>query len=136
MLLTFKGNGMAYQIEYKNGYCEVTVSGETTKNEVFQILRELARRDPKKEIPDLWVVSPESQVPLVHFADIAKEIGRMVSPDAVCCRSAIVAFGPFHKAQLEMYRYDAAALPFETRVFQYRQDAEAWLLDAKSTNAS
>lgn len=121
---------MAYRIEYKNGYCEVTVSGETTKTEVFQILRELARRDPKKEIPDLWIVAPESQVPLVHFAEIAREIGHLLPPDAVGCRSAIVAFGPFHKAQLELYRYDAAALPFETRVFQYRPEAEAWLLDA------
>jgi hypothetical protein len=136
MFFHFKAHSMAYQIEYKNGYCEVNVSGETSKAEVVQILRELAQRDPKKEIPDLWVVSPESQVPLVHFADIAKEVGRLLPPGAAGSRSAIVAFGPFHKAQLDMYRYDAAAFPFEFRVFQYRQEAEAWLLDAKSPTAS
>jgi hypothetical protein len=121
-------NGMAYQIEVKAGYVEVRLSGTTSKDEVCHVLRELARRDPRKEIPDLWIVSPESQVPLVHFADIAQEVGRLVRPDAVCRKSAIVAFGEFHKAQLEMYRFDAAFLPFETRVFLYREEALKWLL--------
>lgn len=127
---------MPWQLEMKAGYVEVNLSGSTSKTEILEILRELARRDPKKEIPDLWIIAPESQVPLVAFAEIAKAIQHLLPPDAVGCRSAIVAGGPFHQAQLEMYRYDAAALPFETRVFQYRSEAEAWLLDTEASNAS
>lgn len=127
---------MAYQIEMKSGYVEVRVSGLTSKAEILQILHELARRDPRKEIPDLWIVSPESQVPLVYFADIAREVGRLLRPDAVCCRSAIVAFGEFHKAQVEMYRFDAAFLPFQTRVFLYREEALEWLLGPEPSPAT
>lgn len=44
---------MAYQIEEKEGFFEVHISGETSKYEILDVIRELDRRDQGKKFPDL-----------------------------------------------------------------------------------
>lgn len=118
---------MAYEIEKQDGYFEVRVSGETSRYEVLEIIRELHTRDCGKKFPDLWLMAEESQVPFAHFSEIAQAIGRLLPVDAVGEKTAIVAADEFHMAQFEMYRSEASHLPFPIRVFLSRDEAVAWL---------
>jgi hypothetical protein len=127
---------MAYQIEKKDGFFEVRISGETSKYEILEVIRELDRRDRGKKFPDLWLVAEESQVPLVHFSEIAQGIRSLLPRDAVGNKTAIVAAGEFHKAQLEMYRDEASILPFEIRVFRSRDEAVEWIMSPKGPTTS
>jgi len=127
---------MAYQIEKKDGFFEVRISGETSKYEILEVIRELDRRDRGKKFPDLWLVAGESQVPLVHFSEIAQGIRSLLPRDAVGNKTAIVAAGEFHKAQLEMYQSEASILPFEIRVFRSRDEAVEWIMSPEGPTTS
>jgi|GEM_PF-1116825 len=118
---------MSYQIEKMDGFFEVRVTGETSKDEVLEIIRELDRLDRGKKFPDLWIIDRESKIPLMHFGEIAQGIRDLFPRGAVGNKTAMVADGEFHKAQLEMYRADASILPFEIRVFESRAKAVKWL---------
>jgi hypothetical protein len=118
---------MAYQIEKKDGFFEIRITGATSKYEIFEVIKELDRLDHGKKFPDLWVIARESKVPLMHLAEIAQGIRALLPRDAAGNKSALIADGEFHKAQLEMYRADAAILPFEIRVFDSYAKAVKWL---------
>jgi hypothetical protein len=118
---------MAYELEKKDGFFEVRVSGATSKTEILTIIRELDRMDRGKQFPDLWLVAEESQIPFLHFGEIAAEIHKLLPRDSVGNKTAIVAAGDFHKAQLDMYRAEASILPFEIRVFRSQAEAVAWI---------
>lgn len=118
---------MAYQIEMKDGFFEVRISGETSKYEVLDVIQELDRRDRGKKFPDLWLVAAESQVPFLHFSEIAQAIRSLLPRDAVGNKTAIVAEGEFLRAQMELYRSEASILPFEIRVFGSRDEAVEWI---------
>ena len=127
---------MAYKIEAKDGYVEVQVTGRTTKHEIIEILRELSRRDPRKETPDLWLVESESQVPLADFIEIALAVGKLLPPGIVGARSALVAADHFQMAEMQMYRLESSFLPFELGVFHTQAEALAWLRDPEPTRAA
>ncbi len=118
---------MAYEIEKKEDFFEVCVSGNTSRFEVMEIIWELDRRDRGKHFPDLWIIAEKSQVPFVYFREIAETIRSLLPSDAIGNKTAIVAAGEFHKAQLEMYRSEASILPFEIRVFLSRDEAVKWI---------
>ncbi len=126
---------MPCQIEKKDGFFEVCVSGETSKSEVLRVVQELHRLDSGKKFPDLWVIARESEVPFVHFAEIAESIRKLLPRGAVGNRTAIVAADVFHEAQLDMYRAEASILPFPVRVFLCRDEAVKWLKDSGAPSA-
>jgi len=121
------GNRMAYQIEEKEGFFEVRISEETSKDEILNIIRELDRRDRGKKLPDLWLIAEESQVPFVEFSEIAKGIRKLLPHDAPGNKTAIVVAGELQKAEMELYRSEASILPFEIRVFRSRDEAVKWI---------
>jgi hypothetical protein len=127
---------MAYQIEKKESFFEVRVLGNTSKPEILEIIRELDRRDRGKHFPDLWIIAKESQVPFVHFREIAEEIRSLLPCDAIGNKTAIVAAGEFYKAQLELYRSEASILPFEIRVFLSRDEAVEWIKNPEDPTTS
>ncbi len=118
---------MSYQIEKKDGFYEVNVSGETSKQEVIGIIWELSRLDRGKQLPDLWLISRESQVPFVYFADIAEAVRKLLPRGSAGNKSAIVAADALHEAQLQMYSQEASVLPFPVRVFRSRDEAVEWI---------
>lgn len=118
---------MPYEIEKVDGVHEVRVWGETSKYEVLSAIRELDRRDRGKNVPEVWLVAEGCQVPFAHYRDIAEAVKNLMPPGASPKKSAIVASGEFHKAQLELYRMEAASLPFEVRVFTGKDQALTWL---------
>jgi hypothetical protein len=118
---------MPYQIEMKDGFFEVSVTGETSKQEILGIIRELSCLDRGKQRPDLWHFSRESQLPFVYFADIAEGTGKMLPRGSSGSKTAIVAVDAFQEAQLGMYRSEASFLPFPIRVFQSRDKAIEWI---------
>ena len=119
---------MPYAIEKKARYLEIRVWGETSKHEVIAIIAELDAKDRGKTLPDLWLVAGESQVPFWDYRDIAESALSLLPAGAKGNKTAVVAANIFHKAQLNMYREEAAILPFPVRVFGSRDEAEAWLL--------
>ena len=127
---------MAYQIEKKDVFFEVHISGETSKDEVLEVIRELDRKDPGKKYPDLWLIAEESQIPYVHFIEVVQGIQSLLPPGSVGNKTAIVAAGEFYKAQLEMYRSVASILPFEIRVFRSRDEAVKWIMSPEDPTTS
>jgi hypothetical protein len=127
---------MAYQIEKKEGFFEVRISGETSKSEILEVIRELDRRDRGKKFPDLWLVAEESQVPFMHFSEIAQGVRSLLPRDFVGNKTAIVAAGEFQKAQFELYRLEASILPFEIRVFRFRDEAVKWIMSPEGPTTS
>jgi hypothetical protein len=118
---------MPYKIQEIDGYVEVSVWGETSKWEVLEVIRELQRRDTRKEVSDLWLLSKECMVPFTEFSEIAEAVKSLCTSGMIGSKSAIVAEDELQRAQLEMYRAEAAILPFEVRVFRSRDDAVQWL---------
>lgn len=118
---------MGYEIVAREQFVEVLLEGETSSFEVMRIVKELARRDPVKKMPDLWMVSGESQVPLPEFSDIARAVGSLLPSTNGLQKTALVAAGELQKAELELYRSEADGLPFPIRVFRSRDRAVAWL---------
>jgi hypothetical protein len=118
---------MSYKIQEIDGYVEVSVWGETSKWEVLEIIRELQRRDPCKKVSDLWIVSGECMVPFTELSEIADAVKSLCTPNMIGSKSAVVAANELQRMQLEMYRAEAAMLPFEIGVFKSREDAVQWL---------
>jgi hypothetical protein len=120
---------MSYEIEKHADFLEVRVFGHTSKLEILRILWELRSQCPRKDMPDVWHIARESQVPFVHFAEIAAAVMKLLPPRTFGCKSAIVAPDAFSEAQIAMYCSEASFLPFPTRVFRSREDAIQWLLE-------
>ena len=118
---------MPYSISKTDGMFEVRVWGETSAQEVIRAVGDIHIKDPRKQSCDLWVVSPESVVPLAAYASIVESISAMCGPDFVGSKTAIVATSAVQLAELEMYRAEAARLPYPIRIFASRDDALAWL---------
>ena len=118
---------MAYQIDKKDGIHEIRVWGETSKYEVLDAIRKLDRLNPEKQLPEIWHIAEESQIPFHEYAEVAKAVKALFPQGKVGNRTAIVASGAFHKSLLDLYPAEAADLPFEIRVFEDRDQALAWL---------
>ena len=118
---------MAYRIEKKDLIVEVNVWGQTSSREVLQIIKELQSKNPLRELPDLWIISELNGVFLDEFPDIVNMLSSLFLPNMVASKTALVATSELVRAQLELYRMDAARLPFETQVFNNREDAVQWL---------
>ena len=126
---------MAYQVRDLGGIIEVSVTGETSKEEVMRAVHELQRRDPEKRCADLWLVASECMLPFHEFHQIAESILSLCTPGMTGNRSAIVADGEFQAALMEMYQGEAAILPYEIGVFRCREKALAWLRSAAPVTA-
>ena len=122
---------MAYQIEKKDGFFEVNVSGETSKFEIIKILLELAFRNPEKKLPDLWAFSEASEVPFRQFSDIVQVIQHLLPRDAAGNKTAIVAADAIQGGILELFRAEASSLPYEIGVFRSRDEAIEWFKSPK-----
>ena len=118
---------MPYKMQKIDGFVEVSVWGETSKWEMLEAVWELRLRDPCKKVSDLWIVSGECMVPFDEFPEIAETVQSLCTPGMIGSKSAIVASDELQRAQLELYRAEAAILPFEIRVFRSRDDAVRWL---------
>jgi hypothetical protein len=118
---------MPYEIKESHDLFEVLVSGKSSKWEVLQIVGHMQRRDPRKERRDLWILSSESSIPYASFQEIAHLVGNFCRDDFVGEKTAIVAAHELQMQEMELYRLEAAALPFDIRVFRSREDALAWL---------
>lgn len=119
---------MEYEIKQEDRFFEIHLNAGASKLDVLRAVAELARRDPGKQHPDVWVVAPEFQIPLPHYGEVAGAIAHALPCTPVSNRSAIVAANPFQKAQFEIYQLEAKALaqPLEIRVFLSRKDAVEW----------
>ena len=122
---------MPYKIEDRDCYVEVSVWGEANRWEVLEALRKLHRRDPRKEIPDMWLISEETVFPVEWHLPVATATEKLCAKGCIGARSAIVVADKLHKAQLDLYRKQARELPYQMRVFTERKDAEIWLAEAK-----
>ena len=118
---------MPYRIQERDGFSEIHVSGETSKWEVLKAIRQLRDRDPRKETSDLWVISNTSMVPFAEYSTIVEAVRSLCSSDMIGNKTAIVAADELQKAELDMFRSQAEALPFEMRVFISRDEAVEWL---------
>ncbi len=119
---------MGYEIEKQDGFYEVRLSGNGTKATIFKAVFELMRKDPRKRYPDLWVVSPEFQIPYVEYGGIVSVLSYVFTPLLISRKSAFVSLGcDFQRAQLEIYRQEVATrLQVDARVFNTREEAIAW----------
>lgn len=120
---------MSFEIQRHEKFFEVSVFGTTSKLEILRILWDLKRRCPNKDVPDLWVIARESQVPFVHFTEIAKGVLKLLPARVSGSKSAILAPDAFAEAQVQMYFAEASFLPFPMRVFRSREEAVRWLLE-------
>jgi hypothetical protein len=118
---------MAFRIEKVEDFIEVHLWGNADESEVVAILRKLNEMAPHREISDLWLLSEECVVPWDVFLTIVKEVGRLLSPDMIAKKSAIVVASHFQMAQAELYLEEAKRLPYETGVFMTREEAVRWL---------
>ena len=118
---------MPCTIHEKEGYFEVRVLEGTSRLDVLEAVAELQRRDQVKQLCDLWVFSKEVMMSYADFEATAEAIRRMCPPGMKGNRCAIVGGNAFQQAQLELYRAEAARLPFEIRVFGDEAEAIRWL---------
>ena len=108
-----------------------------TKGDVLAAVVELQRRDLGKRLCDLWIFSRDVELSYAEFASTAEAIRRMCPLGMKGNRCAIVGGDAFQQAQLELYRDEAAILPFEIRIFGDEATAIQWLRrqDAKPAPA-
>ena len=118
---------MSCEIHERADYIEVRVPAGTTKLEMLGAVAEMHRRDHTKRMCDLWIFSNEVELSYAEFASAAEAIRRMCPPGMKGNRCAIVGGDAFQQAQLELYRAEAAHLPFEIRVFGEESVAIRWL---------
>jgi hypothetical protein len=118
---------MSHRIEERDGYVEVSVSGDTSEWEVLTIVFQLWRMDPQKKVPDLWTFAPDSVVHASAFGLIARGVARLCPPGFRGTKSAMVGLTGFQNAAMELYRTASKDLPFELRVFPSREEAVQWL---------
>jgi hypothetical protein len=121
---------MPYRIEEVDSIFEVHVSNPTSRQELLQAIEELAGKDPRKERRDLWYFPKEAFVSLAEFSEIVRAVQSLCSPDMVGNKTALVVSGELQRVAANMYRSEAAQLPFEIGVFTIREDALRWLKDA------
>ena len=118
---------MSYRIERRPHWIEVQVWGDVNKAEAMEAVRRLRSMDPHKRISDLWVVGEGCVIPLADYATIVASVRALCPADMVGSKSAIVVHDQLQKAQMDIYRREAASLPFAIGVFLSKTDAEAWL---------
>ena len=118
---------MACEIHERTGYFEVRVLAGTSRLEILGAVVELNRRDQAKQMCDLWLFSKDVALSYADFADTVEAIRRLCPPGMKGNRCAIVGGDAFQQAQLELYRAEAARLPFEIRVFGDEATAVRWL---------
>ncbi len=118
---------MPCEIRESADYIEVRVLAGTNRFEVLDTVAELARRDRGKKMCDLWLFSKDVNLSYVDFGSTAEAIGRLCPPDMKGNRCAIVGEDALQQAQLELYRAEAASLPFDIRVFGDKTTAIRWL---------
>jgi hypothetical protein len=118
---------MGYEIDQRDGFFEITLSGDPTKFEILNAFAELVRRDPQKRYPDIWIVAPEVRIPYMDYSQIAGAIASVHTKPTILKKSAIVAADAFQKAQLELFREEMSSLPLDLQVFQSRDEAVAWI---------
>ena len=119
---------MGYKIEKGEAFFEVRLFGDVSRYEILLALAQLVRRDPKKQYPDVWVATPEVQLPLPEHNWVVGKISSLfMMKRPVSRKTAIVASNAFQKAQFDMYREAASVLPADVGVFQSRDEAIAWV---------
>jgi len=118
---------MPYSIKHHSDLVEVELWGDTSIGEVLAAVNELHVAYPNKERPDLWNLSREILLPLSTFPLIAKAIGGLCGGSQVYRRSAIVTSGSFQHAMADLYKLEAAQLPFQVGIFSSRDEALKWL---------
>jgi hypothetical protein len=116
-----------FRIEKKEDFIEVHLWGNSHESEVVEILWKVHEMAPRKEISDLWLLSEDCVVPWGVFPALVKQVGRLVSPDFIGSKSAIVVVNHFQMAQAKLYLEEAKGLPYETGVFMTREEALRWL---------
>ena len=121
---------MSYRIEEGDSIFEVRVSNPTSRQELLQAIKELAGKDPLKEHCDIWYFPNEAFVSLAEFSEIVQAVKSLCRPDMVGNKTALVVSGELQRVAANMYRSEAAQLPFEIGVFTTREDALHWLKDA------
>ena len=118
---------MPYTIQRNPEFVEVTLHRNSTVHDLLRALEELTQADPRKETCDLWVFPDDMTIPFESFGPIADKIRSLCRTDFIGSRSAMVATGVFQLAQMELYRQEAATLPYELVLFPNREAAIAWL---------
>ena len=112
---------MPYRIEEVDAIFEVHVSNPTSRWEILQAVEEIAAKDPRKERCDLWCFSNEAIVSLAEYPEIARAIKGLCPPDMVGNKTALLVSSELQRVAANMYRSDAAHLPFEIGVFTSRR---------------
>ena len=118
---------MEYNIEKKETFFEINISGEVSIFDVLAVVEELAQKDPGKHYPDLWIVAQETGIPYSQYRNIAQTIEKLFVNPPISDKTAIVTADQFQKAQLEMYQQEASNLPLDIRIFTSRDEAVTWI---------
>jgi hypothetical protein len=122
---------MTYNIREKTGFVEVNATGNISYWDLLKIVHDLYKRDPKKEIPDLWVLDENFDFPLCSYSPLIQGILKLASRCGIKrgCESATLAADEFQRIKVAMYCTEASALPYDIQAFTSRETAVAWLLD-------
>ncbi len=124
---------MPYRIEEVDAVFEVHLSNPVSMLEILQAIDELAAKDPRKERCDLWYLSNQAFVALTEYPEIVRAIKSLCPPGMVGNKTALIVSSELQRAAANMYRSDAASLPFEITVFTSREDALRWLRDGSGS---
>ncbi len=119
---------MPYQIERQPHFVEIHLSGSVSHWDVLGIIHQLHKGDPRKEIPDLWILDPDCDFSFHSFPPIVQGILKLASRHIKNgCRSALLAADEFQRVKMDLYCAEAAVLPYEIRTFTARDEAVSWL---------
>jgi hypothetical protein len=116
-----------HDIQEREDFYEVTLTGASSAWEVLEIIHSLRDRDPHKEHCDLWVLGTDFSVPISSFSDIAGGVKNLVKEGFVGNKTAVVVSNLLQRAAVFLYKKEAEKLPFPIKVFSKREDAVAWL---------
>lgn len=117
-------------IKQDEGYLEVNIHSGFSKFDMLKIFGRLALLDPKKSLPDMWVLHDGAMLPFQDMKGIAEVVSKGLPKNPKGSKSAIVVTDEFQRAQVELYIQETNVLNLEMRIFEDTGEAVDWLLSA------
>lgn len=126
-----------YAIELFPTHNEIRVNGAIELGLVRAIMEDLSRTPDFPRRQAIWIISDDVTPPPFHdFTLIIDMVREMLLPGDIGKRVAMVVAGGLNRALVEMFRREAVSLPLQLRVFLNRDEALAWITEAREANGS
>jgi len=119
---------MPHSVEDKQDYILVALWGEATKWDVIQAVGRIREINPRKERPDIWVVTEEVVIPMADYVSIVEKALSAFPKDFEGARSAIVVANGFQLEMVKLYKKELSKVPYEVGLFLDLDEARAWAL--------